>query len=118
MQGDLIGGNRIFSGTVYFGGGVSWQVARDLTDSEYSFSGATIDLLFSSLSAPAVLERGLIGAYGGDITVLASPAPEPEAWAMLLAGLSVVPLVARRRKAVSEAAKSAGRPVPTPDQTA
>lgn len=37
------------------------------------------------------------GKYGGVFTL--SPAPEPESWAMMVAGLGLVNLVARRKKA-------------------
>ncbi|MGB9110858.1 MAG: FxDxF family PEP-CTERM protein [Telluria sp.] len=35
------------------------------------------------------------GAFGGDLTI--SPVPEPQAWAMLLAGLGLVSVAVRRR---------------------
>jgi hypothetical protein len=35
------------------------------------------------------------GAFGGDLTI--SPVPEPQTWAMLLAGLGMVGMTARRR---------------------
>jgi hypothetical protein len=35
------------------------------------------------------------GAFGGDLTI--SPVPEPQAWAMLLAGLGMVGMTARRK---------------------
>jgi hypothetical protein len=37
------------------------------------------------------------GAFGGDLTV--SPVPEPQSWAMLLAGLGMVGVTARRKLA-------------------
>jgi hypothetical protein len=38
------------------------------------------------------------GAFGGDLTI--SPVPEPQAWAMLLAGLGLVSVAARRKPAL------------------
>jgi MYXO-CTERM domain-containing protein len=35
------------------------------------------------------------GAFGGDLTV--SPVPEPQAWGMLLAGLGLLGMAARRQ---------------------
>jgi hypothetical protein len=38
------------------------------------------------------------GAFGGDLTI--SPVPEPQAWAMLLAGLGLVSVAVRRKPAL------------------
>jgi hypothetical protein len=38
------------------------------------------------------------GAFGGDLTI--SPVPEPQAWAMLLAGLGLVTVAVRRKPAL------------------
>jgi len=64
-----------------------------------TFNGAT--LLPSSVTGPLVLtvsgtSNG--GSYGGDINVLMAPVPEPQTYGMMLAGLGILAMLARRRK--------------------
>ena len=62
---------------------------------------------FSNVGVVPVLATGaggqsnldvILGAYGGSITVPVPAIPEPETYAMLLAGLGLVGALARRRK--------------------
>lgn len=59
-------------------------------------------LNFSSLAAPATYYLNVIGSatttasYAGNINI--SPVPEPETYAMMLAGLGLIGFSARRRK--------------------
>lgn len=89
--GDLVTGPQIFSGDVGFSGGVSFQVARNLTNSNFSFTGAEFDYSFMSLAQPVNLDRALFGVYGGAIDV--SAVPEPSSIALLIIGLSIVLLM-------------------------
>ena len=45
------------------------------------------------ISAPAA-----VGSYGGNFNLVAAPVPEPETYALMMAGLGVLGFVARRRK--------------------
>ncbi|WP_373989063.1 FxDxF family PEP-CTERM protein [Duganella sp. BuS-21] len=64
-----------------------------------TFNVAT--LLPSSVSGPLVLTihgNSNGGSYGGDINVLMAPVPEPVTYGMMIAGLGILAMFARRRK--------------------
>ncbi len=64
-----------------------------------TFNAAT--LLPSSVTGPLTLTvSGMSngGSYGGDINLLMAPVPEPETYAMMLGGLGIMAMLARRRK--------------------
>ena len=44
------------------------------------------------------LQSAAAASYGGNLAVIATPVPEPETYALLLAGLGVLGFVARRRR--------------------
>jgi hypothetical protein len=58
-------------------------------------------LLATPVSGPLVLTiHGISagGSYGGDINVTMAPVPEPTTYGMLLAGVGILGMLARRRK--------------------
>lgn len=63
----------------------------------YSFAG----LLATPVSGPLVLTitgTSSGGAYGGNFTVAMAPVPEPATYGMMLGGLGILAMLARRRK--------------------
>lgn len=65
-----------------------------------TFNVAT--LLPAHVSGPLTLTINGVnsggGSYGGDINVAMAPVPEPETYGMLLAGVGILGMLARRRK--------------------
>lgn len=96
VQGDLVTGPEIFAGSIGFGGGLSWQVAKNLTDSVVSFSGARYQFDFKDGSGPLTLSGALFGFYGGAIAF--ETVPEPSTVALSLMGLMGIPMMRRRRR--------------------
>ena len=93
VQGDLVTG-RIFDGAIGFNGGIAWQVAKNLTDSEFSFSGIRYQFNFIDQNKSFELTSGLFGFYGGAIRF--EPVPEPTSPLLFLIGLAAVALVRSR----------------------
>lgn len=63
----------------------------------YSFAG----LLPTPVAGPLTLTINGVstgGAYGGNFTVAMAPVPEPETYGMMIAGLGILAMLARRRK--------------------
>ena len=78
------------------------------TDFPSGVTSGTYDHIFDMTDASTALVEGLDSGHayanihstmfpGGEIRGFLAPIPEPEAYAMLLAGLAVVSMVARRR---------------------
>lgn len=66
----------------------------------FNWSGLTSVRISSSGGTPHAGYSGAGAHFGMDnLTVNAAPVPEPETWALMLAGLAVVGAIARRRKA-------------------
>lgn len=99
VEGNLSLSDRIFSGGIGFGGGISWQVAKDLTDSEFSFAGARYEYEFASASGPITLNYGLFGFYGGDIRF--ETVPEPGILTLLAVTAGMLSLGRRRGRALT-----------------
>lgn len=82
--------------------GSYWDNTADTLVGSYSFDGTTgsSPTLFSSLTSGDYYYRATgmaTGMAGGFYTISSAPIPEPETYAMLLAGLGAT-LLARRRK--------------------
>lgn len=75
VDGDLVTGNQIDSSSVGFNGGLAWQVAKNLTNSEFSFTGARVTYNFTNGNGAYPFNRGLFGFYGGDIRFQRIPEP-------------------------------------------
>lgn len=88
-QGDLSSGNSFFTKSVPFSGGLSWQVATDLTGSEFSFTGARFDFNIKSGTGPFTFNTGLFGFYGGGVRFEPepSPVPTPPTFVIMLTGI-------------------------------
>jgi hypothetical protein len=72
------------------------------TDLDYGFS--TLQFQFTGLAAGAyTLHVSGTGAPGASISTLITAVPEPESWAMFLAGLGIMAAIARRRSALHAA---------------
>lgn len=83
-------GSLITSGTGTSGAQDVWTVSADnLAEGSYY------------LMVSGTMLSDTSGSFGG--AVMLNPVPEPETYGMLLAGLGVVGLLARRRKAANEA---------------
>ena len=103
----LTSGPSLPTGVYTFDGGISssWLNFDSVTVNGQSFGnsfGGHIDL---TDALPITIEvtghalDGTIGSYTGSLGFTAAPVPEPETYAMVLAGLGAVGFVARRRKA-------------------
>jgi hypothetical protein len=90
-------GETLSSGISWFGvllqsPGVPYTALDTNPDDGFSFSGLT-----AGTYALTFLGVGT-GGYGGYYTVTTTPVPEPETYAMLLAGLGALGLMASRRR--------------------
>jgi len=73
-------------------------LATDLTPADFSFAGLTAGTY--QLVVSGTLTSGYKGgSWGGNLNTVSQPVPEPETYALMLAGLGAVAFVARRRKA-------------------
>lgn len=99
--GDLVPGPRIFAGQLGFSGGLSWQVARNLTDSAMSISGVRFEYEFGSGTTPFILNGGLFGFYGGNVGF--AEVPEPSTIALCAVALLATSLSRPRRQRRSAA---------------
>lgn len=100
-----------YSFTSLTGAGVGFSVAATAAGLVYSSTQAltagtyTLTLSGSAASAPPI-QNGSV-RYDVAYTAVASPVPEPETYALMLAGLGVVGWAARRRKLVAAATAQA-----------
>jgi hypothetical protein len=83
--------------------GTTWSPAVPLVLTADSNTGAfSFSQTVSGLTTGATYWFRLSGTTsGGDYTITLAPVPEPETYAMLLAGLGLMGVIARRRKAGS-----------------
>lgn len=93
---------NVAGGNVELFQGNYWDMTADTLVGSYSFDGTTgsSPFTFSSLSSGDYFYRvtgNATGMAGGFYTISSAPIPEPETYAMLLAGLGVT-LIARKRK--------------------
>lgn len=81
-------------------GGTLAAPVVDTTPSQFNFTGLGTGSYQLAVSGRLDPQPGWIGVaqYSGNIHTVASPAPEPETIAMLIAGLGVIGAVARRRR--------------------
>jgi hypothetical protein len=100
-----------YSFTSLTGAGVGFSVAATAAGLVYSSTQAltagtyTLTLSGSAASTPPI-QNGSV-RYDVAYTAVASPVPEPETYALMLAGLGVVGWAARRRKLVAAATAQA-----------
>ena len=71
-------------------------IASDFTPSSFSFGGLTAGSY--KLSFLGIGSTPLTSSYGGAVGAITTPVPEPETYALMLAGLGVVGFMASRRK--------------------
>ena len=108
--GNLFGINnlqaRLYSGTVTTTGvptGLleAWSTAIQITGTGYSGTMAVINPITLGAGSYVLEIRGdVVGTNGGSYagTLNISPVPEPQEWALLLAGLGLIGFVATRRR--------------------
>lgn len=89
-------GNRTFSFTVADG----WADLGSLVDGGLNDAGwSYLATVYRSNGAGYIIGQGVLTGMSGQAAYLLTPVPEPETWAMLLAGLGLVGWSAKRRKA-------------------
>ena len=71
-------------------------IASDLTPNSFSFGGLTAGSY--KLSFLGIGSTPLTSFYGGAVGATTAPVPEPETYALMLAGLGMVGFMAARRK--------------------
>jgi hypothetical protein len=115
--GEVIAMNLVINGHSYKPSDVEWSYKPSDYPDQASFffgsnnshgSGADWFYLSSSMKGEVWMQYGSVGYSGfyesydtvGTVTTL-PPVPEPETYAMMLAGLSVVGLLARRRRSAA-----------------
>jgi PEP-CTERM motif len=92
-----IGGFQ-FSGPISVGTHtLTGDISAKLKNGVYQGLIYSVDKEFSS--SPVAPTMGTIGTSTGAVNVVSAPVPEPETYAMLIAGLGVLGFVGRRRKA-------------------
>jgi len=91
----------LFNGSVA-GGQTGSLFAFDGSPSDFTFGGLTAGTYTLAIASNITSEWGVlpgpVGYIGSIATAVASPAPEPEALAMMFAGLAGVGAAVRRRK--------------------
>lgn len=93
LDGQLLAYEHVSGGTFSDdGGGTTWIDRFTLAPKQLGAGGHTLTV--SGLAEPY---KGSV--YDGSLSVSALPVPEPETWAMMLAGLGAFGFMASRRKA-------------------
>lgn len=103
VSNNIMGITDIAGGTVELFQGSYWDAGPDVLVGAYSFNGTTgsSPTLFSSLTTGDYYYRvtgTATGMAGGFYTISSAPIPEPETYAMLLAGLGLTVMARRRTK--------------------
>lgn len=82
-----------FTYSVGFSGAVVWQIATNLTTSDFSFTGINYDFNFTSLNQPITIDSGIFGVYAGAVRI--SAVPEPDALVLFCVALASLGLTRR-----------------------
>jgi len=93
VSGEYLVSNPYLNG---FGGIVGAQVADNLTNSAFSFSGMRILMTFNGPTT-VVADPGEFAVNAGNVSIINS-VPEPTTWATMLLGLSVIGGAMRYRR--------------------
>ena len=89
-------GSRAFSFTVAEG----WNDLGSLVDGGLNDAGwSYLANAYRANAAGQIIGNGVLAGMNGQAAYLLTPVPEPETWAMLVAGLALVGTAARRRSA-------------------
>lgn len=101
-------GGHSYDVSLHFGPGQvsNWAAFAPRSSPSGAFFGATFDwaapqVTTSSLSAPDAFVTINVAYDGQPVGYTAASAPEPEAWALMLAGFGIIGGMVRRRRAVT-----------------
>lgn len=106
-----VSGDTVVSVSPGGGPGGNWDFRFDLTDGQtrltanesISFDATFDQAVVLGSNSFALHVQGLTDAQGGSAWYVPTPIPEPETYAMMLAGLGMLGFTARRKRAMAKA---------------